>query len=81
VNPYGVAVVWEESGDPHQGHVLVSNFNNSMNLQGTERPSSRFLPAMDATKLFAQIDATKLPGSRPGCVGWTTALVALSRRE
>jgi len=35
VNPYGVAVVPKSSGDLTAGDVLVSNFNNSHNLQGT----------------------------------------------
>lgn len=39
VNPYGVAFVPRDfpsgSGPLHHGDVLVSNFNNSMNLQGT----------------------------------------------
>ena len=35
VNPYGVAVVPTTIGALHQGDVLVSNFNNQANLQGT----------------------------------------------
>jgi hypothetical protein len=35
VNPYGVAVVPVTTGELIKGHVLVSNFNNSSNLQGT----------------------------------------------
>jgi hypothetical protein len=35
VNPYGVAVVPRSTGDLVQGDVLVSNFNNSANQQGT----------------------------------------------
>ena len=35
VNPYGVAVVPRSSGKLVRGHVLVSNFNNGQNLQGT----------------------------------------------
>jgi len=35
VNPYGVAVVPMSMGSLVQGDVLVSNFNNSQNLQGT----------------------------------------------
>src|SRR5262249_33492029 len=62
VNPYGVAVVPQESGDLHQGHVLVSNFNNSMNFQGTGTTIVEISPGDGSTKLFAHIDATKLPG-------------------
>src|ERR1035438_1068716 len=35
VNPYGVAVVPASIGKLVQGHILVSNFNSSANLQGT----------------------------------------------
>jgi hypothetical protein len=39
VNPYGVAFITENfqtgSGPLHHGDILVSNFNNSQNLQGT----------------------------------------------
>ena len=35
VNPYGVAMVPVSSGNLVKGHILVSNFNNSMNWQGT----------------------------------------------
>ena len=35
VNPYGVAVVPRSTGALVSGHILVSNFNNSNNLQGT----------------------------------------------
>ncbi len=35
VNPYGVVVVRRSQGRLHQGDILVSNFNNSKNLQGT----------------------------------------------
>ena len=35
VNPYGVAVVPASTGSLVAGDVLVSNFNNHRNLQGT----------------------------------------------
>ncbi|HUJ63958.1 MAG TPA: hypothetical protein VLX59_00360, partial [Acidimicrobiales bacterium] len=35
VNPYGVAVVHDSVGRLHRGDVLVSNFNDSSNAQGT----------------------------------------------
>jgi len=35
VNPYGVAFVPHSGGSLKAGSILVSNFNNSMNLQGT----------------------------------------------
>src|SRR5205807_10613321 len=35
INPYGVAVVPTTTGSLMQGNILISNFNNSANLQGT----------------------------------------------
>jgi hypothetical protein len=35
VNPYGVAVVPRSTGHLRQGNILVSNFNNKANVQGT----------------------------------------------
>ena len=35
VNPYGVAVVPRSTGDLFRGNVLVSNFNDKANVQGT----------------------------------------------
>jgi hypothetical protein len=76
VNPYGVAVVRRSTGELVKGHILVSNFNNSANLQGTGTTIMDIAP--DGTvKVFAQIDATKLPRPCPGGVGLTTALVVL----
>ena len=76
VNPYGVAIVPRSSGKLVRGHILVSNFNNSQNLQGTGTTIVDVAP--DGTlSVFAQIDATKLPGPCPGGVGLTTALSVL----
>jgi hypothetical protein len=77
VNPYGVAVVPQEAGKLHAGHVLVSNFNNAGNLQGTGTTIVQVSPGDGSTELFAQIDAAHLPGACPGGVGLTTALVVL----
>jgi len=76
VNPYGVAVVPATSGSLTEGNILVSNFNNSNNLQGTGTTIVQISPSGTVT-LFAQIDANNLPGPCPGGVGLTTALVAL----
>jgi hypothetical protein len=76
VNPYGVAVVPESAGALHAGNVLVSNFNNSANLQGTGTTIMQVSPG-GSVSTFAQIDAMHLPGDCPGGVGLTTALVAL----
>ena len=77
VNPYGVAVVPASIGRLEQDHVLVSNFNNADNLQGTGATIVQVSPGDGTTKLFAQIDAGTLPGACPGGVGLTTALVVL----
>jgi len=76
LNPYGVAVVPATSGALVANNILVSNFNNSANLQGTGTTIVQVSPGGNPT-LFAQIDAKSLPGACPGGVGLTTALVAL----
>jgi hypothetical protein len=76
VNPYGVAQVPESKGKLVEGDILVSNFNNSANLQGTGTTIVQISPT-GAVHLFAQINPKTLPGSCPGGVGLTTALVAL----
>src|SRR2546421_11014970 len=73
VNPYGVVVVPRSVGGLTMGHVLVSNFNDRDNLQGTGTTIVDIAP--DGTqKLFAHIEADDLPGRCPGGVGLTTAL-------
>jgi len=76
VNPYGVARVPATRGNLHAGNILVSNFNNSANLQGTGTTIVQVSPKGEVS-LFAQISASSLPGPCPGGVGLTTALVAL----
>ena len=76
VNPYGVAVVPRSRGALVAGHILVSNFNNSANLQGTGTTIMDIAPN-GTVKVFAQISASNLPGPCPGGVGLTTALVVL----
>ncbi len=77
INPYGTVIVPRTVGKLVRGDVLVSNFNNSANLQGTGTTIVEITPGGHFTQ-FAQIDASKLPGPCPGGVGLTTALVALS---
>ncbi|MDX6416548.1 MAG: hypothetical protein QOG28_1168 [Trebonia sp.] len=72
VNPYGVAVVPRSTGDLSRGDVLVSNFNDKANVQGTGTTIVQVSPGGKA-KLFAQISDKACPGG----VGLTTALVAL----
>jgi hypothetical protein len=76
VNPYGVFRIPRSVGRLVRGNILVSNFNNSSNLQGTGTTLVEIAPN-GAFTLFAQIDATTLPGACPGGVGLTTALVVL----
>lgn len=76
VNPYGIVVVPTTTGSLTQGNILISNFNNSNNLQGTGTTIVQITPA-GKLSLFAQIDANNLPGPCPGGIGLTTALVAL----
>jgi hypothetical protein len=70
VNPYGVAFVpnhFRTGGMLNPGDILVSNFNNSQNLQGTGTTIVRVTPA-GATSLFYQGKAG---------LGLTAALVAV----
>lgn len=76
LNPDGVARIQNTKGNLHAGNILVSNFNNSANIQGTGTTIVQISPR-GSMSLFAQIDPTKLPGPCPGGVGLTTALVVL----
>lgn len=67
LNPYGVAVVPRTVGSLVAGDVLVSNFNNSHNLQGTGSTIVEISPAGSA-KLFAHIAPAGVH------IGLTTAL-------
>ena len=74
VNPYGVAVIPSSTGDLSQGNILVSNFNDKANVQGTGTTIVEVTPSGKA-RVFAKINGS-LPGC-PGGVGLTTALAAL----
>jgi hypothetical protein len=74
VNPYGVAVVPRSTGRLHAGDVLVSNFNNKANAQGTGSTIVQVSPRGHRS-LFATVP--RLGRACPGGVGLTTALVAL----
>jgi hypothetical protein len=73
VNPYGIVLVPTSVGKLHAGELLVSNFNDTANDQGTGTTIDQITSAGKST-LFASIDARRLPGSCPGGVGLTTAL-------
>lgn len=76
VNPYGVAKVKNTVGNLSEGHILVSNFNDFRNVQGTGTTIVDIAPD-GAVTVFAQINVSTLPGPCPGGVGLTTALVVL----
>lgn len=68
VNPYGVAVVPATVGNLVAGDVLVSNFNDSKNLQGTGSTIMEISPTGSA-RVFAD-----LAGQTKNRVGLTTGL-------
>jgi hypothetical protein len=76
INPYGVAVVRHSVGRLHRGDVLVSNFNNKANLQGTGTTIVEVSPRGKVTQ-FAAISSAWLPAVCPGGIGLTTALVVV----
>jgi hypothetical protein len=75
INPYGVAVVPATTGDLTAGNILVSNFNNFKNAQGTGSTIVQVTPGGTMSQ-FAHIALSS--SDCPGGVGLTTALVALS---
>lgn len=75
INPYGVAFVprgFPKGGSIHADDILVSNFNNSANQQGTGTTIVAVTPGGQAS-LFFQGPST------PGALGLTTALGVLRR--
>jgi hypothetical protein len=77
VNPYGTAVVQRSQGRLVQGNVLISNFNNSKNIQGTGTTIVQVSPHGTVTQ-FARINPRRLPSPCPGGIGLTTALEILN---
>jgi hypothetical protein len=75
-NPYGIVTVQRSVGALVRGDILISNFNNEENLQGTGTTLVQLTPR-GSLSLFAQINAGALHGSCPGGVGLTTALTIL----
>jgi hypothetical protein len=75
LNPYAVVVALAGAGKIAQGDVLISNFNNISNLQGTGTTIVDFNPATKKTTLFAQIPPAL--AQCPGGVGLTTAMTML----
>lgn len=75
-NPYGLVVVPSSVGSLHAGDLLVSNFNDKQNDQGTGTTIVQLTPT-GSSSLFATVNAKTLPGPCPGGVGLTTALNVL----
>ena len=73
VNPYGVAVVPASGGRLTAGDILVSNFNDKANVQGTGTTLVEVSPAGHAS-VFANISALPAGQACPGGIGLTTAL-------
>ncbi len=59
-----------------KGDILISNFNDEENQQGTGTTLVELTPG-GKLSVFAQISASSLPGPCPGGVGLTTALAIL----
>lgn len=76
VNPYGLVLVPSSVGSLHAGDLLVSNFNDRENDQGTGTTVEQITPS-GKSSLFATVNAKSLPDSCPGGVGLTTALNVL----
>ena len=74
VNPYGVAVVPRSTGHLRRDNILISNFNNKANVQGTGTTIVQITPRGHVS-LFARV-SRHLRGC-PGGVGLTTALTVL----
>ena len=75
LNPYAVVVAPVSAGKIQKDDVLVDNFNNLSNLQGTGTTIIDYNPATHKTFTFA-----KLPQNLPQCpggVGLTTAMTML----
>lgn len=75
LNPYAVVVAPVSAGKVIKDDVLVDNFNNVSNLQGTGTTIVNYRPSTKQTTLFAKLPQ-KLPEC-PGGVGLTTAMTML----
>jgi len=75
LNPYAVVVAPVSSGKVQQGDVLVDNFNNLSNLQGTGTTIVDYSPSSHKTFTFAKLpqDLAQCPGG----VGLTSAMTML----
>lgn len=74
-NPYAIAVAPVSSGTIKAGDVLVDNFNNAANLQGTGSTIVDYHPDTKRMSVFATIPR-ELKGC-PGGIGLSTAMTML----
>jgi hypothetical protein len=74
-NPYAIAVAPASAGTMKAGDVLVGNFNNAANLQGTGSTIVDYHPDTKQMSLFAAIPRD-LKGC-PGGIGLSTAMTVL----
>jgi hypothetical protein len=75
LNPYAVVVVAETVGKLQKDDVLVDNFNNISNLQGTGGTIIAYTPSTKKTTLFARLPQHL--AQCPGGIGLTTAMAVL----
>jgi len=75
LNPYAVVIAPVSAGKVAKDDVLVDNFNNISNLQGTGTTIVGYRPSTKATYLFAKLPQTL--AQCPGGVGLTTAMAIL----
>ncbi len=74
-NPYAIVVAPISAGKVQKDDVLIDNFNDLSNLQGTGSTVVDYNPATKKTTLFAAVPR-HLPQC-PGGIGLTTAMVML----
>ncbi|KVE80184.1 hypothetical protein WI99_02470 [Burkholderia cepacia] len=74
-NPYAIAVAPVSAGTIQTGDVLVDNFNNSANLQGTGSTIVDYRPSTKQLSLFASIPRDLK--ACPGGIGLSTAMTML----
>jgi hypothetical protein len=75
LNPYAIVVAPVSAGKIQKDDVLVDNFNNVSNLQGTGSTIVDYNPSSKKTTLFARLPQ-HLPQC-PGGIGMTTAMTML----
>jgi sugar lactone lactonase YvrE len=75
LNPYALAIAPVTAGKITKGDVLVDNFNNISNLQGTGDTIIAYNPSTKATTLVASLPQHL--AQCPGGIGLTTAMTML----